>query len=619
MPVGYPRGQMAGVVDGPGEWTSAELQAVHKHRVGLAIFHDGNPGHLWRAELASQMAEAALAAGVLMWLASVTNAPMSVALAVVAMGLPFLLIRPLAIGLESSADPTRWMRWLGRLRVVGAASLVALQFHTIWPAVYGALFLISTLGRMREAARIGAIRTCLGRGEPEHVANDTYIGAVIAGVLGPLIGMACYVLLEEKLLLVGVVCAVMFIISANSDNFLDTLPAHRRAFLLVNPESLALLSDGDAPPAPAPTDDDEDEALDDAALDLRRELALPEWYQQGPTSPGKALADIRAGLGLAGATGASAVGLWLLSALALIGGGLAALEVFYVTREIVTPSYFLGPLLAAEAAGFAVGFYLAHPLLARGAGKATAFGGVIGSGVALAALAVTPKMPLPLAVTFLLGLANALGVAGARHLLLSGYDGIERRALSAAEAWTTPLCAAVGALAFAYFYQGSASATATTKHSSLTLPSWPIAYLLVMMGVGLIGAGVLLAAAQVMMGKPRTLKAKSTGKRKAGATARGRHKRADDDDADDADDENYTDSRAMPGVRGGAGWDDEEDERDDGHWQESGEYDEYAESGVYQDSRYDAAVDPYDDEPDDSPRGRSSARRPDARDKRSRR
>jgi hypothetical protein len=136
--------------------------------------------------------------------------------------------------------------------------------------------------------------------------------------------------------------------------------------------------------------------------------------------------------------------------------------------------------------------------------------------------------------------------------------------------------------------------------------------------VGLIGAGVLLAAAQVMMGKPRTLKAKSTGKRKAGATARGRHKRADDDDADDADDENYTDSRAMPGVRGGAGWDDEEDERDDGHWQESGEYDEYAESGVYQDSRYDAAVDPYDDEPDDSPRGRSSARRPDARDKRSR-
>ena len=617
MPGGYPRGPVAGDLDGPGEWTSAELQAVHKHRVGLAIFHDGNPGHLWRAELASLMAEAALAAGVLMWLANVTNAPMSVALAVVVMGLPFLLIRPLAVGLESSADPTRWMRWLGRLRVVGAGGLVALQFHMIWPAVYGALFFISALGRLREAARVGAIRTCLGRGEPEHVANDTYIGAVIAGVLGPLIGMACYVLLEEKLLLVGAACAVMFIISANSDNFLDTLPANRRAFLLANPESLALLSDEDAPPAPAPVDDDADEELDDDALDLRRELALPEWYQQGPTSLGKAVGDIRAGLGLAGATGASAVALWLLSALALIGGGLAALEVFYVTRELVTPSYFLGPLLAAEAAGFAVGFYLAHSLLARGAAKATAFGGVIGSGVALAALAVTPKMPLPLAVTFLLGLANALGVAGARHLLLSGYDGIERRALSAAEAWTTPLCAAVGALAFAYFYQGSASASAPAKHSSLTLPPWPIAYLLVMMGVGLIVAGILLAVALVVMGKPRTVKAKSTGKRKAGATARGHGKDADDDDADDLDDD-YADSRAQPSARGGAGWDDEHDERDDDRWQESGEYDEYADSGVYQDSRYDAAVDPYDDDADDSPRGRSSARRPNARDHRSR-
>ncbi|MGH2487426.1 MAG: hypothetical protein ACRDHE_15585, partial [Ktedonobacterales bacterium] len=438
--------------------------------------------------------------------------------------------------------------------------------------------------------------------------------------LGPLVGTACYVLLEEKLLLVGVVCAVMFIISANSDNFLDTLPANRRAFLLVNPESLALLGDEAALPAPAPVADDEEE-LDDDTLDRRRELALPEWYQQGPTSPGKAIGDIRAGLGLAGATGASAVGLWLLCALALIGGGLAALEVFYVTREIVTPSYFLGPLLAAEAAGFAVGLYLAQPLLARGAGKATAFGGVIGSGVALAALAVTPKMPLPLAVTFLLGLANALGVAGSRQLLRSGYDGIERRALSAAEAWTTPLCAAVGALAFAYFYQGSANANATAKHSSLTLPSWPIAYLLVMMGVGLIGAGVLLAVALVMMGKPRTVKAKSTGKRKVGAPARGRGKGANDDGADDLDDDVYAGSRAMPAARGGAGWDDEDDEddeRDDDRWQESGEYDEYAESGVYQDSRYDKAVDPYGDDPEDAPRGRSSARRPNARDNRSR-
>ena len=31
-------------------WTSARLEAAvaHKHRLGLTIFHDGNPGHLWR-------------------------------------------------------------------------------------------------------------------------------------------------------------------------------------------------------------------------------------------------------------------------------------------------------------------------------------------------------------------------------------------------------------------------------------------------------------------------------------------------------------------------------------------------------------------------------------------
>ena len=605
-------------VDDPGDWTSAEMQAVHKHRVGLAIFHDGNPGHLWRAEVASALAEAALAVGVVMWIANVTNSPISVALALAAMGLPFLLIRPLVVGLESSADPTRWMRWLGRLRVIFAAGIIAIQFHPIVPAVYGLLFVISTLGRMRDAARVGAIRTCLAPGQPEHVANDTYIGAVIAGVLGPLIGMLFFILLEEHLLLVGVGCAVFFVISANSDNFLDTLPENRRAFLLATPESLTLLGEEGAHAPPPDDDADEGEGdLSDDELDLRRELALPEWYQQGPTSPAKALADIRAGLGLAGSSGSSAAGLWLLSALALFGGGLASLEVFYVVREIVQPSYFLGPLLATEGAGLALGYYIAQTLLARGGAKVAAFGGAIGSGCALALLAVTPRMPMPLGVTFALGLANAIALAGARRLLLDGFDGIERRALSAAESWATPLCAAIGALAFAVLYTGSGAMP--KKPSGLNLPSWPIAYMLVMLGAGLAGAAILLLVAMLVLGKPRKVKVKTSGKKKAAGKDRGKGRDADLDGDPDEDDLDAEDSRMMSATRGRRDWDD--DEGDD-HWEESGVYedeDAYAESGEYQNSRYtDVVAAPDDDDPDDRSWRRNPARRPGARDHRSR-
>lgn len=615
---GAPGLSQMGDADGPGDWTSAEMQAVHKHRVGLAIFHDGNPGHLWRGELASSLAEAALAVGVIMWLARVTDSPISIALAVAALGLPYLLIRPLVVGLESSADPTRWMRWLGRLRVLCAAGLIGIQFRPIVPAVYGLLLLISTFGRMRDAARVGCIRACLAPGEPEHVANDSYIGAVFAGVLGPLIGMLFYILLEENLLLVAVGCTVFFVISANSDNFLDTIPESRRAFLRANPESLALLGEvgGHAPP---PLDDERDEEeLSDEELDLRRELALPEWYQQGPTSPGQALADIRAGLGLAGSSGSSAAGLWLLSALALFGGGLAALEVFYVTHGLYQPSYFLGPLLAAEGAGLALGFYLAQTLLAGGGAKIAAFGGAIGSGVAIALLAMIPKMPLPVGVTFGLGLANALALSGGRRLLLDGFDGIERRALSAAEAWATPLCALIGALAFAVLYVGSAGAA--KKPSGLNLPSWPIAYMLVMLGMGLAGAALLIVAAQVVLGKPRIVKAKKSSKKTATAKGRGKARDADldDEDVDDLDDLDAEDSRMMSATRGRGAWDAEDD---DGHWDESGVYedeDAYAASGEYQQSRYTDAVDPNDDDPDDRSWRRNPARRPGGRDHRSR-
>ena len=593
----------------PGEWTSAELQTIPKHHIGLAIFHDGNPGHLWRAELASALAEAALVTSVIMWLASVTNSPLSVALAVVAMGLPFLLIRPLAVGLESSVEPTFLMRWLGRLRVVVAAGFIGIYFHPVIPAVFGLLFMVSTLGRLRDAARVGATRACLAPGEPEHVANDTYIGAVIAGVLGPLIGMFFYVLLEEQLLLAAIGCTVLFIISANSDNFLDTIPESRRAFLLANPENLALL--GDDIELPSSESDDDEEEISDEELDLRRELALPEWYQQGPTSPGKALADIRAGLGLAGSAGASAAALWLLCALALFGGGLASLEVFYITREIQLPSYYLGPLLAAEGAGLALGYYLVQPLLARGGAKIAAFGGAIASGCALALLAVTPRMPLPLAVTLLLGLTNAIAVAGARRLLLDGFDGIERRALAAAEAWATPLCAAVGALAFSVLYVGRASAA--KKSSGLALPAWPIAYMLVMLGMGLAGAAILLAVALVVMGKPRKVRV-SRSKKKVGAKGRSAARAAggEDDDLDDTYDDDQ-ESQVHAAARRRGGWD--EDEDDDGQWEQSGVYeddDAYAASGEYSDSRYDAAVDP-DDDPDDRSWRRSSARRGDSR------
>src|SRR5215467_13027075 len=53
-------------------WTSARMDAVqaHRHHIGIAVFHDGNPGHLWRGQFTSRIGEILVGVVVVMWLAA---------------------------------------------------------------------------------------------------------------------------------------------------------------------------------------------------------------------------------------------------------------------------------------------------------------------------------------------------------------------------------------------------------------------------------------------------------------------------------------------------------------------------------------------------------------------
>ena len=497
-------GARAGTAVGTLDPEEPEVHA-HKH-IGFAIFHDGNPGHLWRGSVASALGEALLATGVVMWLAALTFSPQDVAFAVVAMGLPFLLIGPLGARFENAVDPGRPLKWIGRLRILLVLALIAMHYHTILPVVYGLLFAISLCGRLHDALRTAVTRTCLAPNELEHVANDMHIGSSLAAVLGPLFATVCYVLLGERILLVCVAAATIFLVSLNSEGFLDPLPPSRRGFLLATPETVSTQDEWehsqvfDLDEAAQGEADEEDPAE-------ARELKLPPWYQQGPQKAGQALADIRAGLGLAGAVPASSIALWAISALSLVGGGLSVLEVFYLGDRFGLPSLYLGALVACESGGLALGAMLAGGAYAGGGSRARFLVGVLGSGAALAVLALAPMLPVALVAAFALGASNALGVQGARQALLDGFDGIEQRALAASEAWVSALCGIVGALAFTAFYAGLPRSP---------LHGWPISELLLLTGGGLALAAVIFA---VLMNRKPKAAAAATGAGDAAADA----------------------------------------------------------------------------------------------------
>jgi hypothetical protein len=437
-------------------------------RHGFAIFHDGNAGHFWRGEVFSNLGDAMLVTGLLLWIAQLTYSPQAIAITVVMFALPWVLAGPLAVPLQYVRRPGWALRHVGNARVFFTFGLVVIQLihyrgifpSALYPVLYLLIFAISLCGRLREALRVAATRTCLAPGDVELVANDLQIGAAVVAVVGPLLSALLFILLGERILLVAIGVAVIYFLSANSDSFLDVQPVWRRAFSLVTPESAV--------------EDDKlrAELLDAAQPDDRRvgaaaafgtggpeedyellvERALPEWYQMGPWSIGQALDDLRAGLGLAALANSSRTSLYVLGSLALIGGGLTVLEVFYVLYVLQVPIFYLAALLAAEGGGLALGGSMAAGMVARGSWRFATVVGLLGIGIALGILALWPVVLVALPAALLLGAANAFAVMGARHGVRTGFSGPERRALTAAEGFITALCTIAGAGIFLYFY-----------------------------------------------------------------------------------------------------------------------------------------------------------------------
>ncbi len=437
-------------------------------RHGFAMFHDGNAGHFWRGEVFSNLADAMLVTGLLLWIAQLTYSPQSIALIVALMALPWLLAGPLAVPLQHVRQPGRALRHVGNARVFFTFGLVAIQLihyrgifpSALYPVLFLLIFAISLCGRLRESLRVAAIRTCLAPGEPELVANDLQIGAAVVAVVGPLLAALLFIVLGERILLVAIGAAVVYFLSANSDSFLDVQPVWRRAFALVSPETA--VEDEQLRAELLEAAQPEERRVGAAAAfgtgnpegeyKLLVERALPEWYQLGPRSIGQGLADLRAGLGLAALTNSSRTSLYVLGSLALIGGGLTVLEVFYVLYILQVPIFYLGALLAMEGGGLALGGSMAAGLVAKGSWRFATVLGLLGTGIALGIWALWPSLEVALPAALLLGTANAFAVMGARHGVRIGFSGPERRALTAAEGFINALCAIAGAGIFVFFY-----------------------------------------------------------------------------------------------------------------------------------------------------------------------
>ncbi|MDE3231260.1 MAG: hypothetical protein KGO05_15380, partial [Chloroflexota bacterium] len=458
--------------------------------------------------------------------------------------------------------------------------IVGMHFLTIYPLLYVLLFVIGMSGRLRQSLRVAASRACLAPGELELVTNDLYVGSAVAAVVGPLLGAVLFLALGDRIILVAVAAALLFLLAGNSDGMLDALPEAQRGFLQATPATVAP-DNATRDELLAAARDEQDTSADDVDDDdapltpEQAELALPEWYQQGPQTPVQAAADIRVGLALAGGRRSSATALLALLALALAGGGLAALEVFYLVDHLNLPPLYLGVVVALEAGGLTLGALLASLPGFHALGPRLTLIGMALTGAALAVFGAAPNPIIAYAAALGMGVANALAITGAHAALRAGRDGAERRAMSASESFLTALASLFGALLFTLAY----TAPSRLHVGSLTLAAEPVSLLFTIAGAGLtLGAVILSITPGLREKKPRPPKP--------------------------AIHETYGRIPGAPGAAGdpsasmvGALWDDADDDAGDGY----DDFDERGYTGEH-DARYDQR-DEWDEPPTRGGRG----------------
>jgi hypothetical protein len=184
----------------------------------------------------------------------------------------------------------------------------------------------------------------------------------------------------------------------------------------------------------------------------------------------------------------------------MAGGAFSALLVFYVTGELGLPSFYLGPLVAAEGVGLVLGGQtLTSSTLAGKGWQGRVWLGLAGTGLLFAALSVVPIFLVAVILALCIGYVGAMAVSGARRALYMDFDPVEQRAIAAAENCASALGVVTGVILVGLFLRGTAQAVAPSVPALLaTLPGLPANELLFVLGIALIVSAFLLVGRGIL-------------------------------------------------------------------------------------------------------------------------
>jgi MFS family permease len=328
--------------------------------------------YLWLSQAISSLGDTTFDATILIWISLLTKSPTDVGGVLIAVALGTFLVGPVA-----GVYVDRWNRKYVMIatdvaRFALILSLLAVRSTAQLPLVYVVAFLTSAAGRFFMPAQRAAIAMIVPADEQGQANALTQSAISAMTIIGPALGTGLFLAAKQGPAIIIDACS--FLISALCVSLIQTS---------VRP---------------------------DTGAETNQRSAVSVW--RGML---EGLQVIRTSRQLRSVIGAMML-------VAMGGGALNALEVFFVVRNLHQTSAYIGPIISCNAVGIIIGT-IGLGIVTRRFSLATAFaGGLLVFGAFIIVYSQLTFYPPALAVTAIMGICNGVVFVAAQTLMMGAAD-----------------------------------------------------------------------------------------------------------------------------------------------------------------------------------------------------
>src|SRR5579883_915102 len=387
---------------------------------------------LWLKQSVTALCDALFMTTLLIWIGTRTNSPIALGLALVALGVPYALFGPFAEAATERWSRRRTMFVTDVVRGILTFLLCLSLLPVFTPrralaVIYLLCFFIGVMTRFSAAAQRSALTAVVPPSEHPRGISRIQGSIAILSIFGPILAAICFLSLGQTPLPGLFLTGFLLLLSAGGAQAMDRQFTAKVRAIQIRRRRRAMGAD--------------DTTMDDTAgEDVEpAELWSPSVLRSGITEGIKGIRLLLQQRPFASVA-------IIVALIALVGGILNVLEVFFVGSYLGTPGAYLGLIVGANAAGILLGSVWFGRLDAHLQPTTTFIYATLGMGLATAAFVTSRSLNIALLCTIAMGIANGMALLAAQTTLVETGDRSHLPRLMVGYETQTALAGIVGTL-----------------------------------------------------------------------------------------------------------------------------------------------------------------------------